>query len=66
MGGRAMSLPDRWSARGFETMTRAIHAHDKHGIADAMLLYDNPNDPKVHEGLRRRRREERAMFLNGH
>jgi GH24 family phage-related lysozyme (muramidase) len=51
---------------GFETMTRAIHAGDKHAIADAMLLYDNPNDPKVHEGLRRRRHEERAMFLNGH
>jgi lysozyme len=49
--------------KGFETLTRALHAHDKQGVADAFLLYDDPNDPRVHDGLKRRREFERAWFL---
>lgn len=52
-------------ASNFETLNRAIEHHDKRAIADALRLYDNPNDPGVHAGLRRRRRAERALFLNG-
>ncbi|HEV7806308.1 MAG TPA: hypothetical protein VGO80_10840 [Solirubrobacteraceae bacterium] len=48
---------------GFETLTGALKAHDKQKVAAALLLYDNPNDPTVHEGLKRRRQTERAWFL---
>jgi len=48
---------------GFETLTRALAAHDRQAVANALLLYDNPNDPKVHAGLKRRREFERAWFL---
>lgn len=51
-------------APGFETLTRALRKGDVQGIADAILLYDNPNDPAVHAGLKRRRKAERAMFLS--
>jgi GH24 family phage-related lysozyme (muramidase) len=47
---------------GFETIGRAIRACDLSGIARAMLLYCNPNDPNVHRGLLRRRKAEAALF----
>jgi lysozyme len=50
-------------AHGFETLTRALRANDKHAVAEAILLYDNPNDPVDHQGLKRRREFERAWFL---
>lgn len=49
---------------GFESLGRALKSRDKNRIADTLLLYDNPNDPNVHEGLARRRRSERALFLS--
>lgn len=47
---------------GFETIGRAIRAGDLRGIVRALPLYSNPNDPRVHRGLLRRRKAEAAMF----
>ena len=51
------------AAPGFETLTRALRRRDRESIAEAFLLYDNPYDPRVHEGLSRRRRAEHDLFL---
>jgi GH24 family phage-related lysozyme (muramidase) len=48
---------------GFGSLTRALRSGDKRAVADAFLLYDNPNDPAVHAGLAARRRAERDLFL---
>jgi lysozyme len=45
------------------TMGDALRSKNRRRIADAFLVYDNPNDPAVHAGLARRRRTERALFL---
>lgn len=48
---------------GFETLQRALKSKDRKAIADAFLLYSNPNSPAVHVGLLRRRKAERLLFL---
>lgn len=50
-------------AVGFETLTRALHSKDERKIAKAFLLYDNPNSPSVHAGLKARRQTEHDLFL---
>lgn len=49
----------------FETLTRALRGKSPRAVAEAFLLYDNPHDPAVHEGLKRRRRYEHDLFLKG-
>jgi len=44
------------------TMGDAMRSKNKARIADAFLVYDEPNNPAVHAGLARRRRAERALF----
>jgi len=51
-------------APNFEHITAALKARSAQNLADALLLYDNPNDPNVHKGLKLRRQEERAWFLH--
>lgn len=41
-----------------------LNAGDRHGAADAFLYYDNAGGAE-HPGLAARRREERALFLEG-
>ena len=50
-------------ASGFETLQRSLKSKDRRAIADALLLYSNPNSPAVHAGLLRRRKAERLLFL---
>lgn len=49
-------------ARG-RTMGDALRSKNRKVIAEAFLVYDEPNNPVVHAGLARRRRAERARFL---
>lgn len=52
------------SARGFNTLQKALASKDRKAIADAFLLYTNPGS-SVHAGLLKRRQAERRMFLDG-
>lgn len=45
------------------TMGDALRTKNRKRIADAFLVYDEPNNPAVHQGLAVRRRAERALFL---
>lgn len=46
------------------TMGDAIRSKNINRIADAFLVYSEPNNPVVHEGLLRRRKAERSLFLS--
>lgn len=45
------------------SMGDAMRSKDRKRIADAILEYDEPNNPVVHAGLKRRRQAERKLFL---
>jgi lysozyme len=49
---------------GFSTLQKALRSKNRQAIGDALLLYSNPGS-SVHAGLLKRRRAERAMFLDG-
>ncbi len=52
-----------FNSAGFSTISRVLRDKDWAGVPAALELYSNPNDPAVHEGLLRRRKEEGQLWL---
>jgi GH24 family phage-related lysozyme (muramidase) len=51
-----------YGGANFNTISAALKGHNWPGVPQAMLLYSDPEDPKVHAGLLRRRIAEGALW----
>ena len=50
---------------GFETLQRRLREKDWKNMRSALMLYVNPHDPNVTEGLKRRRAAEASLWESG-
>lgn len=57
--------PGFYGGENFTTITRLLRNKEWNRVADALLLYSEPNNKEVHEGLLNRRRDEARLWNSG-
>lgn len=65
-GGKGVKDGLCWLKSGKQpTIRRRANAGDWRGVCDAFMDWTQPNNPKIHKGIKRRREAERALCLEG-